>query len=510
MKKLASNVKDVSMSTLHPALDFVNGVAYVAVKVAYEGEETGTAIITSEGEAWDMDEHGVEVRKRGLVSHVKEINLQDARWKQKSIMAYIDGDRTAPNWEEAYKAIYTAYDERLVVRDKRYLTIMTLFSMMTYFHPLYDVLPIIHMLGPSESGKSRLGTAIAKVAFNGKEAGDITRSSLFREANEGQYTQVLKECDNLAHQESGDSFARQLQAGTTKSEATIILSEATNNGKSYKPETFYTFVPRVLISTKQFRSQPLRSRTIRLDITRTPNADDEKLRRAMDDDIAKEVWSDCRDNMYRLLLLNWKDVVDEREKLKREWKGPKGRAYDKFLPLATIASLVGPSVLATVTELAMEGQAEMRQDESRSFEGAIHRFMRQLVKKGDRRLTTKELYAEFVGVEDVSLINDRDVQMQTPEWAKKEGMTVTIEQLHKWVWDADGLEFELKRLGLIPQKKDDKLLRGRKVYSISKANADALVSGYIGDQEEEALPNEDTPPEDEKSNVSSFPWGRTA
>ncbi len=487
MVKVSRDFEKTSMVSMHPALDFVGGVAYVAVNTVDEGGQIITAVLSSEGGIWSMEEWIIEARKRGFAPKVKEINLPESRWKQESIAELEDGKLTASSFKEAYDAIYKALDERLVLLDPRYITVLTLHAMMTYFHPLFKKLPILHPLGPSESGKSSAGILYSKVAFNGHTYSDYTPSSLFRMAHERRETQVLTESDDLAQMNSGDRFIKQLQGGTTKEEAMLTLT-GTQSNKTFKPETYYTFNPKVLVSTKEIKAPTLRNRCITLYITKTPNADPEKLRRAEED--TEELWEDLRDNMYRLLLVRHAEVEQSRLKTLKEWKGPRGRVRDKWLPLASIARLVSKEVLREVHELAMEDQREQQRDERTTFEALIFRFARYIVKDGDKKLTAGEMFDEFLKLGIPNRPSQfgptqQEINEEPPLWATKLGLTISHKKLREWVRDRDGLVRELSNRNLAPREKEKTRTNKGFPYKLDKSHIDALVAAYIGTEEED-------------------------
>src|SRR5258708_29056808 len=136
MVKLARDFKKTSMVSMHPALDFVGDTAYISVCTADEEKGIITAVLSSKGDIWDMEGWNQEATKRGFNPRVKEIYLDEARLKQEGIVELVDTkELKAPEWKEVYEEIYKALDERLVLVDRRYLTVLTLYGMMTYFHP---------------------------------------------------------------------------------------------------------------------------------------------------------------------------------------------------------------------------------------------------------------------------------------------------------------------------------------------------------------------------------------
>jgi hypothetical protein len=459
---------------MHPALDFVDGVAYVAVRALTKNHGAQDIILSSNGEAYTQEAWHEHCLQRGLYPVATlELGDYEPRWSGRGISELQDGVLKAPTFREAYDAIYSELDARLQVRDPRYLTVMTLYAMMTYFHPLFDFLPILHLRGPAESGKSRAATIIGHVAFNGKVEGSATGASIFRRAHEGRYTQVITEADHLARLDSGDAFVQQLQAGCSKGEAWVEVTEG-GNGNAYKPTRYHIFNPRILASVRTIKSQPLQTRCILLDIVKTAFTDETKLRRGKDDD---KIYAPLRDKMYRLLLVRWQDVAEAQDQIKEKWRGPNaptGRTFEKWLPLAAIASLVGEDVLDVVKEMAMEDLAEQQKRAANTFEAVVWKFAAWLVRNGDAALTSEQLYEEFTGGRGTA-------GQDTPQWAKDTETPVAKYQLQRWVRSKRGLTGDLARLDLIPKKPGH--TRAGDFYPLNREHILLTIRPYIGDVE---------------------------
>lgn len=470
--------KQDTLVQMHPALAVVDDVLYVAVEVRDEEQGVIDVILTSEGHAFDPAEWDAVCRERGLKPYTRvDLTRCGPRWNNKSIQALLDGTLTAPTWKEVYDAIYQALDERIEVVDARYLTVLTLHLMMSYFYVLFDFLPILHALGPSESGKSRAGDAVRNVAFNGIKQGTATPAVIFRHAHLGCYTQVLAEADHLAQANSGDAFVRQLQSCCSKGEATVDLAEG-STGKKFQPVTYYAYSPRMLLSTKKFGARTLRNRCIRLDFVKTPSANQAKLRKTMNDDT---VWEPLRDKLYRLQLLKWRDVERMRSKAQDTWVGehaPKGRVFDKWLPLATIAALVSRDVLDVVKHLTMDDMNEQRDDAAGDFSAVLFKFLYWFVhdKQGNTVETTRTaLWDAFAG----DFAKEDTTYAKPPTWLKATATTVTPDELKKWVRGPGVLVRELQGLRLLP--KEPKGKRDANYYVLDRTHIMGTVEEYLGD-----------------------------
>jgi hypothetical protein len=338
--------------------------------------------------------------------------------------------------------------------------------MMTYFHPLFEVLPFLHLRGPAGSGKSRGGGCVAQVAFNGVAKGNPSPATIFRNVDRARYTYVVTEADNLADLDSGHRFAQQLQASTTRTEANVDVAEG---DKKFEPRTYFTFAPKVLCSTKPIKSQPLRTRCIRLDITRTPNADQGKLRTSTTDET---VWQPLRDDLYRLQLGAWKTVAAARDRVIKRWESVTGRTFDNWLPLMTIAQCVGPDVVEVVKQMAQADMEEHQADAANTFEAILYKFALAVFEQ-DKSITRDELWRRFL-----ETVGDENGQ---PLWAKMADVEVTTQQLRTWVRGKQVLIRDLQRLGLL-----DKVVKGREhnSYLMDAQRARTLAAQYLGEDVE--------------------------
>lgn len=469
---------ETTVQYIHPALDIVGDTLYVTVRASV-GKKLQHLVLTSDGEIFTEETWLTMTQTRGL--HVRTtVDISDLteRWNNKSLREFRDGTLKSPTWRDAYDTIFQAFDDHLVVIDRRFLVVLTLHAMMTYFHPLFDVLPILHLLGPSESGKSRAAVALGEVAFNGKVTGSATPATVFRKANAGRYTQIITEADELATQKSSDAFVKQLQGATTKGEAVVEVAEKGIRGP-FQPRTFYAFNPRVLVSTKDFgKALTLRNRCIRLDMVKSPDADQEKLRKSITESSA---WATGRDLMYRLLLQRWYDVEATRNVLRNEWVGenaPTGRTFDKWLPLATMANLAGDDVFTTLKELAWESMVEQQEDTTHSQMGILCHFMEYVVRNSNENLQRQQLWDELLKCSNrpgtyASHLGDSDV----PDWARAYDDAITVGTLKSMFSGARKLVDALKRNRLIPQK--PRPTNKCDVYEIKQADVLAMTRLYI-------------------------------
>lgn len=479
IRKLELDDTTDHLRPIHPALDVVDDVLYLTVQ-ARVGGRLQDIVVTSEGEAFTRDAWREKCTALGLYP-VAETDLTTAgldapRWTNEAIRRLQEGTLEALPWGEMYDRIRAAFEERLRLKEERYFTVLTLYAMATYFHPLFEQFPYLHLHGPAESGKSRAAWSLARVAFNGVTRGDATDAATFRAAHLARPTLVLTECDWLKEAKSGDARVARLQAGFSREEAKLTLTEE-GPGRKRTPVTYQTYCPRVLVSTQRIGSPPLRTRVIVLDLVKQPGADTSILRKSVGDE---EVWRPLRDGMYRLTLRSFREVEMARESLKATWTVVSGRTFDKWLPLATIAQLVSDEVLAEVQQLAVESQAEDRQEAAYADGAALlFKFAAFLVDGQDDEvfISASDLYGRFTEVDPSG--STAPYGWREPIWAEQTHTTATVENLRKWLKGPRQLVAELKKLTLVDPEPVH--MREGNVWVLRPAHVRALVEEYIAD-----------------------------
>jgi hypothetical protein len=475
-----------SVRRIHPALDFLGDTAYVTVQENAEGMET--LVLTSDGEVFDLKDWAGECAKRGLDPRATP-DLSDcgARWNAAGIQALANGTLTAPTWLETYDAVRCELDSHLQLERPWHLTYATLLVMMTYFHPLFDFLGITHLRGPQDSGKSRLGDCLAALSFNGAKAGTSSSSNIFRSAHQARPTQVIGECDHLAKLDSGDAEVQKHQAACSKAEANVKITEGGNGGRAFAPVTYYSFSPRVLCSIREFRSAPLRNRSIRLDIVKSAHPDTDRLDRTVADDNA---WAPLRDGLYKLLLLRWQEVREALQNVKESWRGegvPTGRTRDKWLPLATLASLVSFEVLEEVYQLAAADMGKQAGDAEGRFDAFFYQFMRYQLAPEKHWGTRVDDHTRLVSRDDLwhafntPLPGNLDkIWLQPPIWLEKDDAAITLDNLKKKIRGPQILLAELQRLNLVPEEITKTPLTRLSRYTLNIPAIEGTIAAYLG------------------------------
>jgi hypothetical protein len=210
--------------TMHPGMDFHDGVAYftiplhrnVVVPSKKKDEEPrvenrlDTYIVTSERQGIWYDKDTLEAH--GFVPDDQVVQEKDTRWELKNVKAFLEGEASGPTSEDLYdeiRAIYTRYVE---FSDEIYHDIMTLFVMYTYVYRLWESTGYIHFNGTAASGKSRNLSILNTIAFNPIWASSMSPAALYRQLAGSPGTTCIDESEGFEG-ERGEELRRVLNAG---------------------------------------------------------------------------------------------------------------------------------------------------------------------------------------------------------------------------------------------------------------------------------------------------------
>jgi hypothetical protein len=504
---------------VHPACDVVDDTLYVAVQAGtrrnHEGEwkpvhlllgstvnEDGTLtreVWTQQGEGGEEGDDWLDaLADRGIAPWVTTLNLRDCgpRWSVDGISAWAQAETDPPAWGKVWTAVRKALTDYLVLIEDEYFDVLTAWVLASYLYQLFPTVAVLHLLGDAESGKGRIGEALARLAFNAINQGMSTRAALVRSVNQGLYSVIIAEADDIAQQKSGDDFAKALQAGFTKQEAVYNIAVQNPKTQEWEARGYYVYSPRVLCSTVDFaRNAPLRTRCIRLSIVATDQPGQQGI---LDKEMGHQPdrWARLRDRLYRLQLDRWPEVRDAIPKVQAAWSGkaaPRSRTRDKWLPLATVAYLAGPEPFRVITALATEAQARRGEARENTLEAVLYHFMHWLVEEGDVAATRDELYDHFTDLDRRQRGKAPDDQL-TPQWCQEEGLDITRRQLREMARGPNLFLHQLQDKHLLPAHPVE--TKRHNEYRIRQRDVLTRLPEYIrGDQPVASVVPPDDPPE---------------
>jgi hypothetical protein len=287
---------DNPAKTVHPAIDYVDGVAYVGIMVNWKekddkGKERVKAIptlITSNREVIPLVPE--YLKKKGLQLK-REVKWLPNRWSVEGVKQFLD-EKFEVDPEELFIAIKTAFEEHVEFEDAICYDFVTLWTIGSYFFHIFNSYPYLYIGGMKGVGKTKLLTLLERLCFNARFSTDITTSALFRSIENWRCTLLLDETENLANPERNLAMRSVLLSGNKKGGVVFRV-----NPNTLQVETFEVYSPKALANIKGIEDV-LEDRCITHFMKRGKRK--EIINREIP--MASGVWQEIRDLLYIFYL----------------------------------------------------------------------------------------------------------------------------------------------------------------------------------------------------------------
>ena len=333
-KKSIKVVFDEDLKTIHPAIDFLDGIAYVGVVLPCvvtdsKGREKRTFkrfFVTSHGELIPMNEE--DLKEKGLRLAMLPRGLT-CRWSSKSVKAFLDGSLNFDPYE-VYIAVKTIIEQFIELPHPDGYDFITIWSIGTYFFIIFATYPYLYIYGCKGVGKSKLGECLAKICFNGKSSVSISTAGLFRTVALLRSTLVMDEEERMSKGERFQEFRAILNSGYKRGETVTRV-----NPNTFMLEEFQVYSPKAVINIKGLE-EVTEDRVIPQVMLRGKNP------KVLNVDIPAEgdLWQAIRDRLYTFYLLYANEIagiLPEVERLILERGHLKGRTAELWKPILTLA-----------------------------------------------------------------------------------------------------------------------------------------------------------------------------
>jgi hypothetical protein len=321
--------------TVHPAIDVVDGVAYVGVNLPCEVRDAeGKAevrefhfLVNSKGEKILC--HKEELSKLRLQLRHSVVKLPN-RWSLESVKAWLD-NRVRLDPCELYIAIKTVFETYIEFEDSRVYNFLTLWTIGTYFFHLFNAYPYLYIGGTKQSGKTKLLTLLSLLCHNAIFSNNISTASAFRLIQSGRCTLLMDETEKLINPERELDFRNMLYAGYKKGALVYRTHKDT-----LKPEPFEVYSPKALANIRGVEDV-LEDRCITIILKRGKNLD--IVNREIP--LESEVWQQIRDMLYVFYLSRFNELSELSELSEQvnllEEAGLKQRELELWKPILVLA-----------------------------------------------------------------------------------------------------------------------------------------------------------------------------
>lgn len=362
-KKTIIDIKMVNnFPRIHPALDYIDGTGLVSVKCQLqeryvEGNNPeikirlrdGFYTVLSNGESFVFSQE--ELVKRQLY-YAGKLDIMKMRWSSKDIEEFCK-DRKSMSIQEIHKMIRNEFFYYLDINDARIYDLLACFVIFTYFHPLFDYATIIHLWGNAGTGKTKVCSLLDALCFNPVNSANISAATLYRIIEGSRATVLLDESEDLMGTEKGKEIINMLLAGIGKS-GEVYRQEKTND--MFSTTTFRIFSPKVIANIKGIELPSILSRVIR--IVMLGSKDKTILNRNVE--LESKTWEYYRNQLYRMALTRYEDIKAMKGNLPELTL--KGRNFDIWEGILTVACVCGMEVYKSLLEYAQENEEMIKVD----------------------------------------------------------------------------------------------------------------------------------------------------
>jgi hypothetical protein len=339
---------ELEPTCIHPAINFTSEHAYVGQKVHDRHSPRSSLVIVSDTrDLLDFEDVLAEIRN----VHLRCIDFNmEQRWSTEGMNNYIQGGEPLESAKlfSRIRALFRAYVE---LSDERLYDLLTLWSIGTYFHRLFNAYPYLYVGGISGSGKTKLLTLCSLVCFNSEAIGAASCASLFRRIQSTRCSLFLDESDSLSSRNATPDIWNLMVCGYKK--GLRVLRARKNNEGNFEAESFDVYSPKLLVNIDGLEGV-LQNRCINIFMQIGSDT------RITDTEVTDNdpIWQQLRDMIYPFLLKNWKEVRRTYAQITND-RTLRNRDWELWKPIFVLAQFFGgPDLLARMKSLSLEKTEE--------------------------------------------------------------------------------------------------------------------------------------------------------
>jgi len=347
---------------IHPALDFYNGKAIIAVGrpglTTYDDKsntcEQYSICITSDGDFFILNIDKILERK---LYYLKDLDLPSERWEigdQEQFLEQLkNGNKVGFDFKETHQAIKELFEELFDFQDEKLYDFFPCFIIYTYFFPLFESAPVVHLWGPAGSGKTKIMEMLGLMAFNPVTSGNITEASVFRLVEGRRAVCLLDESEDLSKTERGHAITNLILNGYRRGNLIYRMDKV---GKVIKSSHYDVYSPKVIANITGLDKEALLSRAIRVTTNSSRNVAKANKYTVEIKDKADTI----RNKLYRACLTRFEDVRHAKDMMPAI--GLSGRSAEIWQGVLSIAWLVNGEAWHNLSWLAIESSEAMERE----------------------------------------------------------------------------------------------------------------------------------------------------
>ena len=339
---------------VHPALDFYNDKAIVSVArpgvTVYDDDsstiEQFSICITSDGEEFILNSKELLDRK---LFYLKELDLSLSLWEVEDQEQFAkqlrNGHKPEVDLLEIHSNLKSIYMDLFDFSDKKLYDFFPAFIIYTYFFPLFESAPVLHLWGPAGSGKTKIMETMAMTCFNPVTSGNITEAGVFRLVEGRRGVCLLDESEDLSKTERGHAITNLILNGYRRGNLVYRMDRM---GRNITSSHYNVFSPKVIANITGLDKEALLSRAIRIVTSNTRDASKANRYTAEVKDKTEKI----RNQLYHACLTMYNDVIQAKAKLPDV--GLSGRSAEIWQGILAIAWIVNGETWHNIAWLAIE------------------------------------------------------------------------------------------------------------------------------------------------------------
>jgi hypothetical protein len=359
---------------VHPALDFKKETAYVGIALpcrSFKGMRILRPYLVTETEMFEITNEELEKHKIDLAH--RDLPGDITRWSVEGIKRFLkEKEKIEP--EKIYKSIKSLFLEYIDFQDPRHYDLITLWNIGTYFFPLFEAYPYLHVNGMADTGKTRLLIVCQHIAFNAILGGSFSGASLYRKVQSSRCTVFIDENEELVDPTRSQEFRRLLLNGYKRGPKVVRCNM---NTTSFTPESYEVYSPKILASISPL-DNVLGSRCISI-LSQATSKKEIASREVKQDN---PCWQEIRDMLYPFLFRNWRTIQQSYEELKNETE-LNNRDWEIWRPIFALARVFCGDIHKEMLQLALEKAEERKSEQGFTPEAELAQTLLQIVDKDD-------------------------------------------------------------------------------------------------------------------------------
>lgn len=278
-----------------------------------------------------------------------------------------------------------------------YLTIATLYVILSWLFDLFDVIPYLRVVGDFGTGKSRFLQTVGSLCYKACFAGGAsTVSPIFRIID--LYQGVTLVFDEADFQFSGAtaSITKILNTGYMK-DMPVLRTEGSND--NFQPKSFKTYGPKIIASRNQFDDVALESRCLTQVMGGKPRTDIPRH-------LPAEFKDEAQDLRNKLMMFRLRNYFDTEVDPSLEMSELDSRLNQVALPILSITK--DPETLEMVKSSLKNMQNKINTRKQDQEPAIVLRALVALLKEGATDLPYK-LVASKINEQQGNLSEYKDV-----------------------------------------------------------------------------------------------------